>query len=155
VSAGPVTAQVLLGREEPLLAKLSARTGGGHDAELCRVAVGVDLDDLAVGAALGEPVAAERLDALPLAGGACVRFLVAQPGELIEVRGLDSARAVPGVRAVHAYRAPGHRFAELRRASDRAGAVIAVGATPAEARESAEAAAGLVELVTEPAGALA
>ena len=155
VRAGPVTAQVLLGRGEPLLAKLSARTGGGHEAELCRVAVGVDLDDLAVGAALGEPAGRERLDPLPLAGGACVRSLVAQPGELLEMRGLDAAQAVPGVRAVHAYRSPGYRFAELRRASDRAGAVIAVGATLAEARQSAEAAAALVELVTEPAGALA
>jgi biotin carboxylase len=155
VTAGPVTAQVLLGRGEPLLAKLSARTGGGHEAELCRVAVGVDLDDLAVGAALGDPAGPERLDPLPLAGGACVRFLVAQPGELLEVRGLEAARAVPGVRAVYAYRPPGHRFAELRRASDRAGAVIAVGATLAEARGAADAAAALVELVTEPAGALA
>jgi biotin carboxylase len=155
VRSGPVTAQVLLGRGEPLLAKLSARTGGGHDGELCRAAVGVDLDDLAVGAALGEPVAVERLRALPLAGGACVRFLVARPGELLEVRGLDAARAVPGVRTVHAYRPPGHRFAELRRASDRAGAVIAAGATRAEAREAAETAAGLVELVTGPVEAVA
>jgi biotin carboxylase len=155
VTRGPVTAQVLLGRGEPLLAKLSARTGGGHEAELCRAALGVDVDDLAVGVALGEPVGAERLGAPALAGGACVRFLVASPGALVEVRGLEAARAVPGVRVVYAYRPAGHRFGELRRASDRAGAVVAAGATLADARGAAEIAAGLVELVTEPAEALA
>ncbi|MBX5474825.1 MAG: hypothetical protein IRZ20_07410, partial [Thermoleophilia bacterium] len=76
-------------------------------------------------------------------------------GELVEVRGLDAALAVPGVRAVHVYRRPGRRFGELRRASDRAGAVVAVGATREEAQAAAAEAASLVELVTEPVEALA
>jgi len=155
VRNGPVIAQVLLGPDGPLLAKLSARTGGGHESELCRVATGVDPDDLAVAAALGEDVAEERLRPLPLAGGACVRFLVSPPGELLETRGLEAARAVPGVRSVVAYRRPGHTFAELRRASDRAGAVLAAGASRAEATAAAEEAARLVEFVTTQAKAVA
>ena len=43
VELGPTTTQILLGEQGPLLAKLSTRVGGGHDAELCRVALGVDL----------------------------------------------------------------------------------------------------------------
>ncbi len=155
IERGPVIAQVLLGPGGPLVAKVSARTGGGHESELCRAAVGVDLDDLAVAAALGEEVPEEGLRALPLAGGACVRFLVAPPGELVEVRGLDAARAVPGVRSVLAYRRPGHRFGDLRRASDRAGAVIAAGGSRAEALAAAEEAARLVEFVTDRAQAVA
>lgn len=150
VGHGPVSAQVVLAPQGPLLAKLSARTGGGHDSELCRAATGVDLDDLAIAAALGEPVAAERLRPAALAGGACVRFLVASAGELAETRGVDAARAVPGVRSVRIYREAGHRFEELRRASDRAGAVLAVGATRAEAEAAATEAAGLVDLVVTP-----
>jgi len=152
VAHGPVTAQVLLGPGGPLLAKLSARTGGGSDAELCRAATGIDLDDLAVADALGETVPEERLRAVAPAGGACVRFLVAPPGELAETLGLDDARAVPGVRSVRAYRPAGHRFAPLRRASDRAGAVLAAGATRAEAEAAAAGAAALVRfVVAEPA----
>ena len=98
---------------------------------------------------------AERLRPLQLAGGACVRFLVAPPGALVEVRGLDAVRDVAGVRAVHAYRSPGHRFGELRRASDRAGAVLATGATREEARAAAAEAAACVEFVTEPVEAIA
>ncbi len=148
VRSGPVTAQVLLPPDgPPLLAKLSARTGGGHDSELCRVALGVDLDELAVDAALGEPVGEERLRAVQSAGGACVRFLVAPAGELVEVRGLEAARAVPGVRRVRVYRSAGHRFPELRRASDRAGAVVAAGASVQHAQASADEAAAHVEFV--------
>jgi biotin carboxylase len=157
VRSGPVTAQVLLPPDRPpLLAKLSARTGGGHDSELCHVALGVDLDDLAVDVALGEPVSKERLRSSVSAGGACVRFLVAPAGELVETRGLEAARAVPGVRRVRVYRSAGHRFPELRRASDRAGAVLAAAASVEEAQAAAAEAAALVEFVVgRQAGALA
>lgn len=155
VRAGPVSGQVLLGLDGLLLAKLSARTGGGHESELCRAGLGVDLDDLAVGAALGEVPPEERLRARPVAGGACVRFLAAPPGELVETQGIEAARRVAGVRDVLLYRQPGHRFRELRRASDRAGAVLAAGSSRADAEASAAEAASLVRFVTDAGGAAA
>jgi biotin carboxylase len=155
VEHGPTTAQVLLGDEGPLLAKLSARVGGGHDAELCRAALGVDLNDLAVAAALGEDVQAQQLVAVAGVGGACVRFLVAPPGTLREVRGVEEAFAVDGVRGVRVYRKPGHVFRPLRRASDRAGAILATGDTPAQALEAADRAAAQIRFVTERAEAVA
>jgi biotin carboxylase len=155
VEHGPTTAQVLLGDDGPLLAKLSARVGGGHDAELCRAALGVDLNDLAVAAALGEDVQAQQLVAVAGVGGACVRFLVAPPGALREVRGVEEAFAVDGVRGVRVYRKPGHVFRPLRRASDRAGAILATGDTPAQALEAADRAAAQIRFVTERAEAVA
>src|SRR5690349_15981268 len=47
IEHGPVTTQILLDDVGALVAKVSARVGGGHDAELCRAALGVDLNDLA------------------------------------------------------------------------------------------------------------
>jgi biotin carboxylase len=155
VEHGPSTAQVLLGGDGPLLAKLSARVGGGHDAELCRAALGVDLNDLAVAAALGEDVQAQQLVAVAGVGGACVRFLVAPPGALREVRGVEEAFAVDGVRGVRVYRKPGYVFRPLRRASDRAGAILATGDTPAQALEAADRAAAQIRFVTERAEAVA
>jgi len=156
VAEGPVVALVLLRADGPQLAKLSARTGGSHESELCRAALGVDLDALAVATALGETVEPESLAPRELAGGACARFLVAPPGELVETHGLAAARELPGVVAATVYREAGHRFGELRRASERAGAVLATGATRAEAEETARAAAALVELiVAQPTGAAA
>ena len=155
IEHGPTTAQVLLGGEGPLLAKLSARVGGGHDAELCRAALGVDLNDLAVAAALGEDVQPQHLVAVAGVGGACVRFLVAPPGELREARGIEEAFAVDGVRGVRVYRKPGHRFRPLRRASDRAGAILATGETREDALAAADRAAAQIRFVTARAEAVA
>ena len=38
----------------PYVVEVAARLGGGHDAELCRAATGIDLNDLALSFALGE-----------------------------------------------------------------------------------------------------
>jgi biotin carboxylase len=155
IEHGPVTAQLLLGDDGPLLGKLSARVGGGHDAELCRVALGVDENALAVAVALGEEVPPHRLAPKLHVGGACVRFLVASPGELTAVHGLEEAFAIEGVRGIRVYRVPGHVFGELRRASDRAGAILATGDTREEALAAADRAAARIRFVTSPAKVVA
>ena len=155
IESGPTTTQVILGGDGPLLAKLSARVGGGHDAELCRVALGVDANALSVAAALGEEVHAPQLAPVLQVGGACVRFLVAPPGELREVRGLEAAAAVEGVRGIRVYRKPGHVFGELRRASDRAGAILATGDSLDEALAAAGEAVSRIDFVTAAVEAVA
>jgi biotin carboxylase len=124
--------------------EVAARLGGGHDAELCLAAIGVDLNGLALAAALGEPIAEHALLPEPQVGGALVRFLVPPEGVLQEVEGVDQARAVGGIQEVRIYRAPGHAFGPFRRGADRAGAVLATGASRQEALERAGEAARLV-----------
>ncbi|MGE5688953.1 MAG: phosphoribosylglycinamide synthetase, partial [Pseudomonadota bacterium] len=80
----------------------------------------------------------------PRAGGACVRFLVPPPGPLADVLGVEDALALPGVELVRVYRRPGFVFGPLRRGADRAGAVLAVGASREEALRRAAAAADAV-----------
>ena len=77
-------------------------------------------------------------------GGACVRFLVPPPGELQEVTGVEEAFAQKGVRGIRIYRRPGHRFGDLRRGADRAGAVLAVGDSRDEALERAAKAEAMI-----------
>jgi biotin carboxylase len=124
--------------------ELAARLGGGHDADLCRVALGVDLNGLALAAAFGEDIEDAALVPRSRSGGACVRFLVAPPGPLEEVGGTEDAAAVEGVELVLVYRDAGYVFTPLRRGSDRAGAVLAVGDSRDEAFARATEAAGLV-----------
>jgi biotin carboxylase len=155
VDSGPTTTQILLTDSGPLLAKISVRTGGGHDAELCRAALGVDLNALAVKAAVGERVERRELSPVAGVGGACVKFLVAPRGRLVDVRGLAEAYAVDGVRGIRVYRKAGHVFRDLRRASDRAGAILATGATPKDALASAAQAASRIRFVTERVEAVA
>ena len=145
---GPTYTQVLAGPDGPRVVELAARLGGGHDAELCDAALGVDLNGLALTAALGERVEDARLLSRPTYGGACVRFLVPPVGTLERVEGVAEAEAAEGIRWVRIYRAPGAQLGELRRGADRAGAALAVGSTPAEAMARADAALARVRLVT-------
>ena len=148
IEEGPSYTQVLAASDGPRVVEVAARLGGGHDAELCAAALGVDLNALAVAAALGEETSNNLLQGSPRVGGACVRFLVAPEGELVETFGEDEARAVDGVQDVLLYRARGYRFGPLRRGSDRAGAVLAVGDSPDDALVRADRAAQRIRFQT-------
>ena len=143
---GPTYTQVLVGPEGPVVGELAARLGGGHDAELCLAALGVDLNALAIASALGDEIA--RSAVVPGgdggAGGACIHFLVAPEGTLADVAGVDDAASGDGVVWVRIYREPGAELGPLRHGSDRAGAVLAVGRSRAEAIAHSERAAGRV-----------
>ena len=144
IENGPSYTQLLVGPDGARVGELAARLGGGHDAELCRVALGVDLNGAALSAALGEEVPPASVSPVAQVGGACVRFLVAPPGELREVTGVQEAFALDGVRGIRIYRRPGHRFGEFRRGADRAGAVLAVGDSRQQALERADRAEAMI-----------
>jgi biotin carboxylase len=154
IQDGPTYTQVLVGADGPRVGELAARLGGGHDAELCEAALGVDLNRLAVAAALGERLYDGAFVPDEQAGGACVRFLVPEPGVLESVEGLEDAEGSAGVVWVRSYRQPGHEFGELRRGADRAGAVLAVGDSRKDAVERADRAASRIRFLTSHAKAL-
>jgi biotin carboxylase len=154
IEEGPTYTQVLVGPEGPRVGELAARLGGGRDAELCRVALGVDLNGAALSAALGQDVPAQSLAPVARVGAACVRFLVAPPGELQDVTGLDEAFAAEGIRGIRIYRRRGYRFGEFRRGADRAGAILAVGDDREEALERAARAEALIRFETVDVEAL-
>lgn len=155
IREGPTYTQVIVGSDgRPRVLELAARLGGGHDAELCEAALGVDLNALALAAALGEPIQGSTVSHGEVAGGACVCFLVPPVGTLEAVEGLDEAAAIEGVRWLRIYREPGFTFGPLRRGADRAGAVLTVGATREAALARARRALARLRLVTERAEAL-
>jgi len=144
IREGPSYTQVRLGGGGPVVMEVAARLGGGHDAELCEAATGVDLNRLAIDAALGRASCRLLQAAAARTGGAAIAFLVPPVGRLVDVDGLEEAEAVDGVRWVRLYRRPGHVFGQLRRGAHRAGAVLATGANSAEALERARRAADAV-----------
>jgi biotin carboxylase len=147
VEEGPTYTQVVVGERGAHVVELAARLGGGHDAELCRAVLGVDLNALALAAALGEPIDDEHLRPVQQAGGGCTRFLVPAPGTLVEVQGVGEAAAVEGVVWVRVYPEPGAVLGPLRRGSDRVGAVLPLWASREEAVARAGRAADCVRFV--------
>src|SRR5207245_9231336 len=104
IENGPTYTQLRLGPAGPRVVELAARLGGGHDAELCRAALGVDLNGVAIAAALGEPLRRQQLAPKARVGGACVKFLVAPAGRLLGVDGLEHAFAAQGGAGIRIYR---------------------------------------------------
>ena len=150
IDNGPSYTQVLVGEDGVYVGELAARLGGGHDAELCRAVLGVDLNGLALSAALGQEITPQQLAPVAKAGGGCVRFVVAPPGELRGTSGLEEAYAVEGVKGIRLYRKSGHRFGALLRGPDRAGAILAVGDSRDGALARADRAAALLHFDVAP-----
>src|SRR5438128_8124755 len=104
IAEGPSYTQVLVGPEGGAkVGELAARLGGGHDAELCKAVLGVDLNGLALACALGREITPQQLAPVAQAGGGCVRFLVARAGELRRVSGLEEAYALEGIKGIRIY----------------------------------------------------
>jgi biotin carboxylase len=133
-----------------LVIEVAARVPGGQMADLARHAVGVDVVDIALRQALGEPVPDEFVRPRfqqPLA----IRFLTAEPGPLPTGRvrsigPLDRVLASPGVVQAELYLQEGETIRPVRLDGDRRGYVIAIADTSVTALERAEAAARLVEV---------
>lgn len=85
--------------------------------------------------------------------GACIRYLTADPGRVVAVRGWEAALGRPGVLHAELNVAPGDLVPPVLSSGDRPGFVIVGADTPAQARELAWALADSVQIVTEPVGA--
>jgi biotin carboxylase len=145
--------QMLVTDDEVLLVEVAARVPAGQMDQVASRAVGVDLIEVALRQALGEPVPDELLEPRfeqPLA----ISFLTAQPGPLPTgrvraVTGLERVRAFPGVVEVEVFLQRGDRIGPVQRDGDRKGFVIALGDTNLEALERAQAAATLIDVDVE------
>ena len=130
--------------------EVAARIPGGQMADLVRHAVGVDLVELALRFALGEPIPDDV--ALPrFSQPLAIRFLTASPGPLptgtvTRVGPLDAVLGQRGVVQAETYLTVGETIRPVRLDGDRRGYVIATAATSIEALQRAEHAAGLLEV---------
>jgi biotin carboxylase len=147
--------QMLVTDDEVLLVEVAARVPAGQMDQVASRAVGVDLIEVALRQALGEPVPDELLEPRfeqPLA----ISFLTAQPGPLPTgrvraVTGLERVRAFPGVVEAQVFLQRGDTISPVARDGDRKGFVIALGDTNLEALERAQAAATLIDVDVEAA----
>lgn len=130
--------------------EVAARIPGGQMADLVSHAVGVDLVEIALRQALGEPVPDEV--ALPrFQQPLAIRFLTAEPGPLptgrvTRIGSLEPVLAAEGVVQADTYLHEGETIRPVRLDGDRRGYVIATADTSVEALARAEAAARLLEV---------
>ncbi len=138
-----------------IVVECAARIPGGQMADLVRHAVGVDLVEVQLAMALGDPLPDELVlprFRQPLA----IRFFTAEPGPLptgrvVRVGPLDAMLAAPGVVQADTYLQIGEEIRPVQRDGDRRGYVIATANTNLQALELAEQAARLIDVEVEPA----
>ncbi len=146
--------QLIVANGRALVVEVAARIPGGQMADLATHALGVDLVQIALLQALGEPVPdeiARPRHSRPTA----IRFLTGPPGPLPVGRvkaigGLDRVTDAPGVVQADVFLQEGEVIGPVRLDGDRRGYVIAVGDTNVQALERAEAAARMLYVETEP-----
>ncbi|WP_034262602.1 pyridoxal-phosphate dependent enzyme [Actinospica robiniae] len=130
----------------PVVVEVNARPAGGMIPELVRLATGIDLMDQQVRSAAGLPVSL----AATRAKRAGIRFLtVPAPGRLLQVTGVERARAVAGVDQVTVTGVPGQAVHAVRDAYDRLGYVIASGESAEEVRRALDEAVAQLNVVVE------
>lgn len=143
IESGPVEVRVAVRGDEVRLVSVAARLGRCHEPELCRAAVGVDLNEIALRTALAEPLAADELARRRRAGAACIRLLPPAAADAAPAE-LEAAFAVPGVVGIRTYRG-----------RDRGGAILAAGGDRDAALAAASRAAALLRLESVDAQAVA
>ncbi len=146
---GPCYSQVALGPRGAFLFETAARLGGGFDADVTRLASGVDLYTRVLGVALGD-AEMERAGADgPTHGASIAKFLVARPGIVKSVTGLEAARALPGITDAQLFVPVGGRVHPLTDSAKRAAYVLAHGDTRDEAIARADAALATIRIDTD------
>jgi biotin carboxylase len=132
-----------------LLFETAARLGGGFDADVTRLASGVDLYDRVLGVAIGDARLEGQGAVAPVYGGAIAKFLVVAPGQVRAVRGLEEARAIAGVDDAEVFVPEGGRVLPLTDSAKRAAFALAHGATREEATGRADAALARIRIETQ------
>jgi biotin carboxylase len=129
---GPVHAELRLHRGTPTLLEIAARPIGGLCPRVVPLALGVELEDLILGAALGAPPPPLRQQQ----AAGVMMMPIPRPGTLAAIDGLETARAVVGVTSVEISIGTGQRLVPLPEGNRYLGFIFAAGSTP-EAVEKA------------------
>jgi biotin carboxylase len=137
--------QLIAAGDDVRIVEIAARIAAGQMADLVRFGTGIELFDIAIAQALGQPVSEELVRSRsqrPIA----IRFLTASPGILplgtvSEIDGLDDVRSAPGVLAAGLYFGAGATITPVQVDADRRGYVVATGETAEDALARADAAA--------------
>jgi S-sulfo-L-cysteine synthase (3-phospho-L-serine-dependent) len=149
VREGPTHTEVKLLTDRAAIVEINIRLAGGLIPSLIKLVDRIDLLEQQIRAAVGRPVDLARVPGPDKVGG--IRFVtVDTAGTVLDVAGVDQARAVPGVREVSVPLRPGAQVGPPRNADDRVGYVIAGGADREYVTASLNRATKLIRIALVP-----
>lgn len=138
VVRGIVKGDMVLTPDGPRVIEVATRLSGGwFSSDQIPLATGVRLVELAIRLALGDPVTVA--DATPRsANGVAIRYFFPPSGRVRRLPDVVRLRALPGVHRLELFVTEGETLAPVTNHTKRAGCVITVGETRAEAVARAE-----------------
>jgi biotin carboxylase len=150
IDAAPVYAQVRFGDDGPRMIECGARLGGGSDAQLAQLVVGVDLMETVLDAALGS-LDGENLTPRPRPEPfGHSRFVIPEaPGRIVEADE-GNVRELPGVHEVGFFHHAGQIAPPLWSASGRLGVLLMTAASDAELDARTADALAALNVIIEP-----
>ena len=150
IDAAPVYAQVRFGDNGPRMIECGARLGGGSDAQLAQLVVGVDLMETVLDAALGS-LDGENLTPRPMPEPfGHSRFVIPEaPGRIVQADE-GNVRELPGVHEVGFFHHAGQIAPPLWSASGRLGVLLMTAASDAELDARTADALAALNVIIEP-----
>ncbi len=145
---GPVHAELRLSPAGPVFLEIAARSIGGLCSRTLRFGAGLTLEEVLVAHAMGLPLEGVRREAR--ASGVMMLPIPAR-GILHGVRGVDAARAVPGVEDVVVTVPDGREVVPLPEGDSYLGFLFAKGEAPAEVEAALRAAHRRLDFDIRPA----
>jgi biotin carboxylase len=145
---GPIHAELRIDAEgRPWLLEVAARAIGGLCSRSLRFGAGVSLEELILRHALGLPLDPVREQA----ASGVMMLPIPTAGTLIEVRGQEVARAVPGIEGLELSVRPGRPVRPLPEGDRYLGFLFARAHTPEAVEAALRAAHAHLEVVVDPA----
>jgi biotin carboxylase len=143
---GPVHAELRVDGDSIRMLELAARSIGGLCSRALRFGAGISLEEVILRHALGLPLGEHARER---AASGVMMLPIRRAGILRAVRGLDAARAVPGVSDVRITIAPGRPVVPLPEGDRYLGFAFARGETPAQVEAALRAADAALDVVLD------
>lgn len=146
IKNGPAHVEIMLTDDGPKMVELGARMGGDCiTTHLVPLSTGIDMIEATLRIACGE-----KPDISPKFNrGSAIRYFSAKPGIIKAIDGVDTARAVSGVKEISFVKGVGDELSDIGSSTDRIGFVIAEAKSTAEAVAVCEDAMAKVKITTE------
>ena len=144
---GSSCTEMIVTREGPKVVEIGPRLAGDcMTTHLVPLSTGVNMVRAVINIALGEPVDFKQ----KYTKGSCIRYFMKPViGKIVEIKGVEEAKKVPGVKQVTILKGVGEIATELRSSGDRLAFVIAQKDTPEEAIRCCEEALEKIVFVTD------
>lgn len=143
---GPSHTEIKITQDGPKIVELGARLGGDNiTTHLVPLSTGVDMVECCIHIALGEKVDYQST----LSKASAIRYIKAPLGEISEIRGIEKARHIPGIKQVSVVHGVGEESKEIKSSIDRVAFVISQADTVEQAISHCESALKEVHVIVK------